>query len=109
MHFWDLKLAKPFRQEKICRSLIRISSSLFCIISGAGPFLYRYCASLAPGLSRFGAAWGWKMRGRRRYKDNILPEQKIARKGKTVFLFLLARVSSLVAKFLLRDHFVVEF
>ena len=64
MHSLDLKFPKSFRQEKIFRKLIRISSLLFCIISGAESFLYRYCAIMVPGLYRFGAAWGWKM-GRR--------------------------------------------
>ncbi len=66
VHALDLKFPKPFRQENFLRKLIRISSLLFCIISSAESFLYRYCAIIVPGLSRFGAAWGWKMGGRMR-------------------------------------------
>jgi hypothetical protein len=66
MRFLDLKLPKPFRQENFLRKLIRISSLLFCIISGAESFLYRYGATIVPGLYRFCAAWGWKRRGRMR-------------------------------------------
>ena len=86
MHSLDLKFPKPFRQENFLRKLIRISTLLFCIIGGAESFLYRYCAIMVPGLYRFCAVRGGRGEADA-VSDNILPEGKIASKGKTVGSF----------------------
>jgi hypothetical protein len=63
MHFLGLKLPKPFRQEKIYRMLIRISSLFVYIIIAIGPSLDRYCAIIDRVCTASAPLRGWKMRG----------------------------------------------